>query len=164
MRLAEGVWTLNSPRLVLLGGVFRGVVTVESAAGPKRLLEFTARSVEVEDLDLEVRQTIGTWHLQAAPGTTSTIVGNSVTLYAEMLVGTFTTTGQGAAPPGDRVTVTPSNIPSWLFNPVAAPSDSASRTITIKNAAVSQISLTRASLTIPRAHVRMGSPSARPRG
>lgn len=31
LRLAEGVWTLNSPRLVLLGGVFRGVVTVESA-------------------------------------------------------------------------------------------------------------------------------------
>ncbi|WP_327418445.1 hypothetical protein [Streptomyces sp. NBC_01233] len=149
---------------MLLGGVFRGVVTVESGAGPKRMLEFTARSVEVEDLDLEVRQTIGTWHLQAAPGTTSTVVGDSVTLYAETVAGTFTTTGQGASPPGDRVTVTPSSIPLWLLDPAAAASDSASRTITIKNAAVSQVSLTRATLTVPRAHVRVGSVSAPRRG
>lgn len=105
---------------------------------------------------------MGTWHLQAAPGTTSTVVGDSVTLYAERLAGTFTSTGQGASPPGDRVTVTPSSIPSWLLGPAAAASDPASRTITIKNAAVSQISLTRASLTVPRAHVRMGSAAPGP--
>ncbi|MFD4867836.1 hypothetical protein [Streptomyces sp. NPDC058412] len=149
---------------MLLGGVFRGVVTVESAAGAKRLLEFTARSLEVQDLDLEVRQTTGTWHLQAAPGTTSTVVGDSVTLYAERVVGTFTSTGHEASPPGGSVTVTPSTIPSWLFTPAAAASDSASRTITIKNAEVSQIRLTQVSLNVPRAHVRMGSAPAPRRG
>ncbi|MFF3618842.1 hypothetical protein [Streptomyces sp. NPDC002467] len=160
MGLAEGAWTLNSPRLVLLDGVFRGVVTVESEAGPKQLLEFTARSLEVADLDLEMRQTVGTWHLQAAPGTTSTIVGDDVTLYTERLVGTFTSTRQGSPPPGDRVTITPSTIPPWLLNPAAAASGSTPGTITIKDAVVSRLRLARVSLTVPRAHVRTGSASA----
>lgn len=126
---------LRADRLVLHGSAFRGVVTVRTAAGSKRVLKFTARSMEFGDLDLTAGRGRAAMRLRAKPATTSTVRGNDVvTLYIQKLSGTLV--GLGGAPlPADRsVTVTPDALPPWLSHP-AVPT----RTVTFENVTVSQV-------------------------
>lgn len=133
-RPANGSWVLRADRLVLHGSAFRGVVTVRSAAGSKRVLKFTARSMDFGDLDLTAGRGRAAMRLRAKPATTSTVKGKDVTLYTQKLSGTLV--GLGGAPlPADRsVTVTPDALPPWLSHP-AVPT----RTVTFENVTVSQI-------------------------
>ncbi|MFF4229530.1 hypothetical protein [Streptomyces sp. NPDC001820] len=148
-RMPAVPWTLHSSRLVLRNSVFRGVVTVETVAGPKRVLKFTARSVDIDDLDVRVNQGSGTSHLKAEPGTTSTIAGETVTMYTERLTGTITGL-EGSPLPSDRsVTLTPDSLPPWLFDPVAAAPISSMRTLTFQEVTVSQAGQSGGDLTIP---------------
>ncbi|MFJ8076405.1 hypothetical protein ACIQ7Q_21275 [Streptomyces sp. NPDC096176] len=128
-------WVMRADRLVLHGSAFHGLVTVRTAAGPQQALKFTARSMDIADLDLAASRAGVTVRLRAGSGTTSTIKGkNVVTLYAGKLSGTVT--GLGGAPlPADRsVTVTPDALPSWLSR-TGAPT----RTLTFENVTVSQV-------------------------
>ncbi|WP_327426728.1 hypothetical protein [Streptomyces sp. NBC_01236] len=134
-RPANVPWVLRADRLVLHGSAFRGVVTVRTAAGSKRVLKFTARSMEFGDLDLTAGRGRAAMRLRAKPATTSTVRGNDVvTLYIQKLSGTLV--GLGGAPlPADRsVTVTPDALPPWLSHP-AVPT----RTVTFENVTVSQV-------------------------
>lgn len=128
-------WVLRADRLVLHDSAFRGVVIVRTAAGSKRVLKFTARSVEFGDLDLTAGRGRAAMRLRTRPATTSTLKGKDmVTLYAQKLYGTLV--GLGGAPlPADRsVTVTPDALPPWLSHPTAP-----SRTITFEDVTVSQV-------------------------
>ncbi|MCP3822732.1 hypothetical protein NLX86_33025 [Streptomyces sp. A3M-1-3] len=128
-------WVLQAGKLVLHGSAFHGVVTVRTAAGPLRALKFTARSLDIGDLDLAGGRAGVMVRLRAKPATTSTIKGKGVvTLYTRKLSGTVT--GLGGAPlPADRsVTVTPDALPSWLSH-TAVPT----RTVTFENVTVSQV-------------------------
>ncbi|WP_369255881.1 hypothetical protein [Streptomyces sp. R35] len=134
-RPANVPWVLRADRLVLHGSAFRGVVTVRTAAGSKRVLKFTARSMEFGDLDLTAGRGRAAMRLRAEPATTSTVRGNDVvTLYIQKLSGTLV--GLGGAPlPADRsVIVTPDALPPWLSHP-AVPT----RTVTFENVTVSQV-------------------------
>ncbi|WP_326647546.1 hypothetical protein [Streptomyces sp. NBC_01750] len=131
------LWVLQAGRLVLHGSAFHGVVTVPTAAGPLRALKFTARSLDIGDLDLAAGRDGVMVRLRAKPATTSTIKGKGkgvVTLYTRKLSGTVT--GLGGAPlPADRsVTVTPDALPSWLSH-TAVPT----RTVAFENVTVSQV-------------------------
>jgi hypothetical protein len=115
-----------------------------TTAGPRRALKFTARSLDIGDLDLAAGHASMTVRLRAKPGTTSTIKGKgAVTLYARELSGTVT--GLGGAPlPADRsVTATPDALPSWLSQ-TAVPT----RTVTFENVTVSQVAQIRGDLSI----------------
>ncbi|WP_329288423.1 hypothetical protein [Streptomyces sp. NBC_01455] len=128
-------WVLRADRLVLHDGAFRGVVVVRTTAGSKRVLKFTARSLDFGDLDLTAGRGRAAMRLRTRPATTSTLKGKDVvTLYAQKLYGTLV--GLGGAPlPADRsVTVTPDALPPWLSHPTAP-----SRTITFENVTVSQV-------------------------
>jgi hypothetical protein len=128
-------WVLRADRLVLHGSAFRGVVTVRTAAGSKRVLKFTARSLDFGDLDLTAGRGRAAMRLRTKPATTSTVKGrDTVTLYTQKLSGTLV--GLGGAPlPADRsVTVTPDALPPWLSHP-AVPT----RTMTFENVTVSQV-------------------------
>ncbi|SFF02121.1 hypothetical protein [Streptomyces mirabilis] len=128
-------WVLRADRLVLHGSAFRGVVTVRTAAGSKRVLKFTVRSLDFGDLDLTAGRGRAAMRLRTKPATTSTVKGrDTVTLYTQKLSGTLV--GLGGAPlPADRsVTVTPDALPPWLSHPAVA-----TRTITFENVTVSQV-------------------------
>ncbi|GAA5006727.1 hypothetical protein [Streptomyces siamensis] len=133
-RAADVPWVLRADRLVLHGSAFRGVAVLRTAAGSERVLKFTARSLDLGDLDLTAGRGRSAVRLRARPATTSTVKGKDVvTLYVQKLSGTLV--GLGGAPlPADRsVTVTPDALPPWLSDS-AAPT----RTITFKNVTVSQ--------------------------
>lgn len=128
-------WVLRADRLVLHDSAFRGVVTVRTAAGSKRVLKFTARSLDFGDLDLTAGRGRAAMRLRTKPTTTSTVKGKDVvTLYTQKLSGTLV--GLGGAPlPADRsVTVTPDELPPWLSHP-AVPT----RTVTFEDVTVSQV-------------------------
>ncbi|MET8330588.1 hypothetical protein [Streptomyces sp. NPDC005181] len=148
-RLANEPWILRAGRLVLHGSAFRGVVTVRTPAGPKRLLKFTSRSVDIGDLDLTTRPS-GAIHLQSKPATTSTIRGDGlVTLYLEELSGTLTSLGGAPLPAVRSVTLTPDALPQWLFHAVAHP-----RTVSFDTVTVSQAGQFDGDLTIEGALFR----------
>lgn len=134
-RPANVPWVLRADRLVLHDSAFRGVVTVRTAAGSKRVLKFTARSLDFGDLDLTAGRGRAAMRLRAKPATTSTVKGKDVvTLYTQRLSGTLV--GLDGTPlPADRsVTVTPDKLPPWLSHP-AVPT----RTVTFENVTVSQV-------------------------
>ncbi|WP_156178949.1 hypothetical protein [Saccharothrix sp. ST-888] len=130
------------------------MVTLETTAGPERILRFTARTVDISDLDLATRRGGVTWHLLAASGTTSTVAGAPMTLYAEELSGTVTGLGDGPHPPARTVTITPDAIPQWLRNPVDQPSGTGIRTLVLEDVTLSRTRLVDGDLTIPGLHLR----------
>lgn len=143
-RPANVPWVLRADRLVLHGSAFRGVVTVRTAAGAKRVLKFTARSLDFGDLDLTAGPGRAAMRLRAKPATTSTVKGKDVvTLYTQKLSGTLV--GLGGAPlPADRsVTVTADALPPWLSYPAFS-----TRTITFENVTVSQVAQLRGDMSI----------------
>ncbi len=86
--LPDEPWYLDSSRLTLYGLDYHGIVEVKTAGGKtKKVLKFTAESLDIKDL----YQTVGTSgnvaHLKSRPGSTSKIRGGTVTMYTESLKG-----------------------------------------------------------------------------
>jgi hypothetical protein len=63
-------------------------VTVYTAAGPKRVLKFSAAGVTIPDLEMAVPVGPQIQHIDGAPGSTSTLRGDRITMYVESLTGT----------------------------------------------------------------------------
>jgi hypothetical protein len=83
-------WVLQASSLLLKGLDYKGVVNLTTADGQtKQVLKFTADDgIDIGDLHQIVIGPQGrTYHVQAAPGSTSTIRGGRVTMYTESLSG-----------------------------------------------------------------------------
>ncbi|MEV6210679.1 hypothetical protein [Kitasatospora sp. NPDC051914] len=111
-------WTLRSSKLALHGSVFNGVYDVKTPTGSKRVLKFTTASVDIGDLDMSTIEVKGkTFHVQAAPGTTSTMRNGPITMYVESLSGHLSAI-YGLPIPIDlgEITLTPDTLPKWLWD------------------------------------------------
>ncbi|MFJ1842323.1 hypothetical protein [Streptomyces sp. NPDC088146] len=82
-------WILDSSLLTLNGLDYKGIVEVKTQDGTvKKVLKFTASSVDIKDLhQLTVGPAGTTAHVQARKGSTSTIRDGKVTMYTEELKG-----------------------------------------------------------------------------
>ncbi len=87
--LPDQPWVLKSDKLTLTGLKYDGIVKVETENGSiKNVLKFTATGVDIVNLHQIVQGPDGTeQHVQAAPGSTSTIRNGTVTLYTQELKG-----------------------------------------------------------------------------
>ncbi|MET8328443.1 hypothetical protein [Streptomyces sp. NPDC005181] len=88
-RLPNQPWILESSLLTLNGLDYKGIVEVEKGDGTtKKVLKFTASSVDIKDLHQLTEGPNGsTGHVQARKGSTSTIRNGTVTMYTEELKG-----------------------------------------------------------------------------
>ncbi|MEW2485434.1 hypothetical protein [Streptomyces sp. NPDC048411] len=88
-RLPNQPWILESSLLTLNGLDYKGIVEVEKGDGTtKKVLKFTASSIDIKDLHQLTEGPIGTTaHVQARKGSTSTIRNGTVTMYTEELKG-----------------------------------------------------------------------------
>ncbi|MGC5362987.1 hypothetical protein ACPXCE_15095 [Streptomyces sp. DT24] len=82
-------WVLRSSLLTLSGLDYKGIVEVRTGDGAvKKVLKFTASSVDIKDLH---QTTVGpggtTGHVEARKGSTSTIRNGTVTMYTQELKG-----------------------------------------------------------------------------
>ncbi len=82
-------WHLESSLLALHGLHYDGVVNLRTANGStKQALKFTASGIDIGNLHQIIDGPNGLkYHVQAAPGSTSTIRNGTVTLYTEKLSG-----------------------------------------------------------------------------
>ncbi|MFI7234803.1 hypothetical protein [Streptomyces cyaneofuscatus] len=82
-------WVLESSLLTLNGLDYKGIVEVKRADGSiKKVLKFTASSIDIKDLhQLTVGPVGTTGHVKSRPGSTSTIRNGTVTMYTEELKG-----------------------------------------------------------------------------
>jgi hypothetical protein len=87
--LPDDPWILESSRLTLNGLDYKGIVEVKTGSGKiKKVLKFTASSVDIKDLhQLVVGPNGTTAHVEADKGSTSTIRNGTVTMYTEELRG-----------------------------------------------------------------------------
>ncbi|MET9801251.1 hypothetical protein [Streptomyces sp. NPDC006368] len=87
--LPDEPWKLESTRLTLRGLDYHGIVEVRTGSGKtKKVLKFTASSVDIKDLhQLTVHSEGRTGHVTSRPGSTSEIRGGTVTMYTEELKG-----------------------------------------------------------------------------
>ncbi|MFJ5552775.1 hypothetical protein [Streptomyces sp. NPDC093225] len=86
--LPDEPWYLDSSLLTLSGLDYHGIVEVKTAGGKiKKVLKFTASSVDIKDLHQRVGKSGTVAHLKARGGSTSTIRGGTVTMYTEELKG-----------------------------------------------------------------------------
>ncbi|GJF35050.1 hypothetical protein KNE206_77500 [Kitasatospora sp. NE20-6] len=116
--MPEQNWTLRSSKLALHGSVFNGVYDVRTPTGTKRVLKFTTASVDIGDLDMSTIEVKGkTFHVQAAPNTTSTLRNGPITMYVESLSGHLSAI-YGLPIPIDlgEITLTPDTLPKWLWD------------------------------------------------
>ncbi|MFH9351911.1 hypothetical protein [Kitasatospora sp. NPDC017646] len=114
----EQNWTLQSSRLGLHGAAFHGVYDVRTPTGTKRVLKFVVDSVDIENLDMSTLEGNGvTFHVQGAPGSTSTMRNGQVTMYVERLSGHLSKL-LGLPIPIDlgEITLTPDTLPRWLYD------------------------------------------------
>ncbi|MFJ9773420.1 hypothetical protein ACIRVF_19620 [Kitasatospora sp. NPDC101157] len=114
----EQNWTLQSSRLGLHGAAFHGVYDVKTPTGTKRVLKFVVDSVDIENLDMSTLEGNGvTFHVQGAPGSTSTMRNGQVTMYVERLSGHLSKV-LGLPIPIDlgEITLTPDTLPRWLYD------------------------------------------------
>ena len=92
--MANDPWHLSSSKLGLNGLCYRGLVDIKTQAGTKRVMKFTADSIDIGDLHQTVdnRDAHGNivthTQIKTAPGSTSTIDG-PVTMYTEKLSGSM---------------------------------------------------------------------------
>ncbi|MFF2142708.1 hypothetical protein [Kitasatospora sp. NPDC058190] len=115
-------WTLQTSRLGLHGAVFHGVYDVRTPTGTKRVLKFVVDSVDIENLDMSTLEGNGvTFHVQGAPGSTSTMRNGPVTMYVERLSGHLSKL-LGLPIPIDlgEITLTPDTLPRWLYDLIGA--------------------------------------------
>ncbi|MFD9336762.1 hypothetical protein ACFWBF_20545 [Streptomyces sp. NPDC060028] len=86
--LPDDPWYLNSSMLTLYGLDYHGIVEVKTAGGKtKKVLKFTADSLDIKDLYQTVGKEGKVAHLKSRPGSTSKIRGATVTMYTESLKG-----------------------------------------------------------------------------
>ncbi|MFD9357198.1 hypothetical protein [Streptomyces sp. NPDC060031] len=86
--LPDDPWYLNSSLLALYGLDYHGIVEVKTAGGKtKKVLKFTADSLDIKDLYQTVGKEGKVAHLKSRPGSTSKIRGATVTMYTESLKG-----------------------------------------------------------------------------
>ncbi|MEV6577908.1 hypothetical protein AB0M92_07025 [Streptomyces sp. NPDC051582] len=86
--LPDEPWYLDSSLLTLYGLDYHGIVEVKTAGGKtKKVLKFTADSLDIKDLYQTVGTTGNVAHLKSRPGSTSKIRGGTVTMYTESLKG-----------------------------------------------------------------------------
>ncbi|WP_031068230.1 hypothetical protein [Streptomyces sp. NRRL WC-3742] len=114
----EQNWTLLTSRLGLHGAAFHGVYDVKTPSGSKRVLKFVVSGVDIENLDMSTLEGNGvTFHVQGAPGSTSTIRDGQVTMYVERLSGHLSKV-LGLPIPIDlgEITLTPDTLPRWLYD------------------------------------------------
>ncbi|RKT15851.1 hypothetical protein BX285_0174 [Streptomyces sp. 1114.5] len=118
----EQNWTLNTSRLALHGAAFHGVYDVKTPTGTKRVLKFVVDSVDIDNLDMSTLEGNGvTFHVQGAPGSTSTMRNGQVTMYVERLTGHLSKV-LGLPLPVDlgEITLTPDTLPRWLYDLIGA--------------------------------------------
>ncbi|WP_405479594.1 hypothetical protein [Streptomyces sp. NBC_00009] len=115
-RFAAESWNMKGSRLELRDLVFGGVVTVDTAAGPKRVLKFSAAAVTIRDLKMAVPVGPQIQHIDGAPGSTSTLRGDHITMYVESLTGTLSGVEGIPLPPALRLHLTPDTVPEWLYD------------------------------------------------
>lgn len=81
-------WILESSLLTLNGLDYKGIVEVRAGSGTKKVLKFTAKSIDIKDLHQLTTGPAGTTgHVKARGGSTSTIRDGEVTMYTEELKG-----------------------------------------------------------------------------
>ncbi|MBT2466502.1 hypothetical protein J7E97_01145 [Streptomyces sp. ISL-66] len=86
--LPDEPWYLDSSLLTLYGLDYEGIVEVKTAGGKtKKVLKFTADSLDIKDLYQTVGKGGQIAHLKSRPGSTSKIRGAKVTMYTESLKG-----------------------------------------------------------------------------
>ncbi|MGW5846590.1 hypothetical protein ACWFQ8_01275 [Streptomyces sp. NPDC055254] len=86
--LPDEPWYLDSSRLTLNGLDYHGIVEVKTGSGKvKKVLKFTADSLDIKDLYQTVGKGGNVAHLKSRPGSTSKIRGGTVTMYTESLKG-----------------------------------------------------------------------------
>ncbi|MGP3928266.1 hypothetical protein [Streptomyces sp. 8N616] len=87
--LPDDPWRLETSKLTLRGLDYHGIVEVKTYSGKvKKVLKFTAKETDIKDLHQLVVGPQGTTaHVEAAPGSTSTIRDGEVTMYTEELKG-----------------------------------------------------------------------------
>ncbi|MFI1394879.1 hypothetical protein [Streptomyces sp. NPDC020681] len=87
--LPDDPWVLESSLLTLNGLDYKGIVEVKTGSGKvKKVLKFTASSVDIKDLhQLVVGPNGTTAHVTSDKGSTSTIRNGTVTMYTEELKG-----------------------------------------------------------------------------
>ncbi|MET9568364.1 hypothetical protein ACFYNW_15865 [Streptomyces virginiae] len=86
--LPDQPWYLDSSLLTLYGLDYHGIVEVKTASGKiKKVLKFTADSLDIKDLYQTVGKDGNVAHLKSRPGSTSKIRGGTVTMYTESLKG-----------------------------------------------------------------------------
>ncbi|MEU9233440.1 hypothetical protein [Streptomyces subrutilus] len=86
--LPDEPWYLDSSMLTLYGLDYAGIVEVKTAGGKtKKVLKFTADSLDIKDLYQTVGKGANIAHLKSRPGSTSKIRGGTVTMYTESLKG-----------------------------------------------------------------------------
>ncbi|KQW12542.1 hypothetical protein ASD08_04260 [Streptomyces sp. Root369] len=117
-RFSAEPWKLKGSRLELHDLVFHGVVTVDTATGPRRVLKFSAAAVEIRDLKMAVPVGPQIQHIDGAPGSTSTLRGGAITMYVESLTGTLAGVQGLPTPPVLRVHLTPDTVPEWLYDTI----------------------------------------------
>lgn len=147
-------WNLKASQLRLYNTVFHGVVTVQTAAGPKRVLKFTAEAVDIDNLKMNAYQGSNTTlHIDGGPGSTSTMRttgGQQITMYVTKLTGTIAGIEGLPLPPLLRVTLTPDTIPAWLYNIIG--SLNLKLQLTLDDVDIDQVGQTGGTLTIPGFH------------
>ncbi|MFF4503341.1 hypothetical protein [Streptomyces sp. NPDC001401] len=117
-RFAAESWNMKGSRLELRDLVFGGVVIVDTAAGPKRVLKFSAAAVTIRDLQMAVPVGPQIQYIDGAPGSTSTLRGDRITMYVESLTGTLSGVEGVPLPPVLRLHLTPDTVPEWLYDTV----------------------------------------------
>lgn len=149
-RFAAESWTLKSSRLELRDAVFGGVVTVDTATGPKRVLKFSAEAVTIRDLKMSVPVGPQVQHIDGAPGSTSTLGGGRVTMYVESLTGTLSAAEGIPLPPALRLHLTPDSVPEWLYDTLGKLG--LRLQLTLDDADIDQAGQTGGKLVIPGIH------------
>jgi hypothetical protein len=145
-------WTLKTTRLALGNSQFWGVKTVETAAGPVRVLKFTTQTADIDNLDMSADQNGQLLHVQGGSGTTSTMRNGTVTLYVTSLSGTLSKAeGIPLAALGVKLTLTPDTLPQWLYDLIG--SVPIPLNLELTDATVIQAGQFGGTLTIPGMHL-----------
>ncbi|MES5823750.1 hypothetical protein [Streptomyces sp. RG80] len=149
-RFAAESWNMKGSRLELRDVVFGGVVTVDTAAGPKRVLRFSAAGVRIRDLEMAVPVGPQIQHIDGRSGSTSTLQGGRITMYVESLTGTLSGAEGIPLPPVLRLHLTPDTVPEWLYDTVGKLG--LKLQLSLNDADIDQAGQTGGALVIPGIH------------
>lgn len=149
-RFSAEPWNMKGSRLELHDLVFHGVVTVDTAAGPKRVLKFSATAVTIRKLRMAVPVGPQIQHIDGAPGSTSTLQGDNITMYVERLTGTLSGVENIPTPPVLRLNLTPDTVPEWLYDTIGKLE--LKLQLSLSDADIDQAGQTGGKLTIPGIH------------